>query len=270
MLTATATDFTKNIHRVLMEKDADASFFQFEAKEELSEAGKLAQQHSLISKPNNKDAVIEEFRKVIKKEQQDKPVIIFTEEDEKKWFDELSSEYGKDQEVVWIRGETEANTYRQRDKGKQRGIYVLATKWCRGYDLKLAKDAIVLVLAYEKGFPWSKVNQMFGRGSRSFGISRGYYFTWKFPTEAVMKQQLLMNEKKYYDAHKLLAMLFESYSSFDLKNHQKALADGFGKPQSWHVTVPEFEEAHPSCFSLISKVRKEKSRKEEAVDIMAL
>ena len=120
-----------------------------------------------------------------------------------KWYEELKAEY-KDLEVVHIKDVTTAINYRDRDKGKSRGIYVIATKRSRGFDLKLAKDAIVLVLAYDEGFPWSQVNQMFGRGSRSFGISRGYYFTWKFPKLAILKDQLISKEKKYYDAHKLM------------------------------------------------------------------
>lgn len=107
---------------------------------------------------------------------------------------------------------------------------MIGTKWSRGYDLKLAKDALVLVLAYENGFPWSQVNQMFGRGSRSFGISRGYYFTWKFPSPANMKEQLLLKEKKHYDAHKILEMLLDSVSSIDFAKDGKFIQDGFGKP----------------------------------------
>lgn len=102
MLTATATEFTKDVHRILMKQQADASFFSFEAKEELSEAGKNAQQHTLISKTDSKEFILEEFRKVIRKEQLDKPIIIFTEDEERKWFEELKNEYGKDLEVVWI------------------------------------------------------------------------------------------------------------------------------------------------------------------------
>ena len=82
MLTATATEFTRDVHSILMKNDANASFFQFEAKESLAHEGKLGQQHTLVSKSDDKDWVLNEFRKTIKKEQADKPVIIFTEADE--------------------------------------------------------------------------------------------------------------------------------------------------------------------------------------------
>lgn len=156
-----------------------------------------------------------------------------------KWHAELKAEY-KDIEVVHINDVKSAMHYRDRDKGKQRGIYVIGTKWYRGYDLKLAKDALVLVLAYEDGFPWSQVNQMFGRGSRSFGISRGYYFTWKFPTPAILKEQLVAKEKKYYDSHKLMKMLFESYPGMNFKKNATFLVDGFGKSEFWQTTIMLF------------------------------
>lgn len=219
-----------------MKDQADASFFTFDAKEELSEAGKNAQQQMLVSKTDDKEFIFAEFRRIIRKEQLDKPVIIFTEDEEKKWFDELKMEYGKDVEVIWINHPNEADAQRGRDKGKQRGIYVIGTKWSRGYDLKLANDAIVLVLAYEKGFPLSQVNQMFGRGSRSFGISRGFYFTWKFPTHAILKEQLLLKEKKYYDADKIIAMLLDTVDSIDFNKDWRIIHDGFAKPQSYHKT----------------------------------
>ena len=82
MLTATATEFTRDVHSTLMKQDTNASFFQFEAKESLAHEGKLGQQHILVSKSDDKDYVVNEFRKTIKKEQADKPVIIFTEADE--------------------------------------------------------------------------------------------------------------------------------------------------------------------------------------------
>lgn len=111
---------------------------------------------------------------------------------------------------------------------------------------------------------------MFGRGSRSFGISRGYYFTWKFPTPAILKQQLLLKEKKYYDAHKILEMLFESVDAIDFNKHVRFIADGFGKKEFWHKTLPEFESERPSCYELISQKMNEKQRKEDAVNLFDL
>ena len=50
----------------------------------------------------------------------------------------------------------------------------------RGYDMKLAKDAYVYMVALDKGFPLSKVHQMLGRGSRAFGQCRGAYYTFEW------------------------------------------------------------------------------------------
>lgn len=118
MLTATATEFTKDVHNVLMKEQAENSFYTFEAKEELSEAGKNAQQHTLISKTGDKKFILEEFKRIIKKEHLVNPIIIFTESEEKQLFEELTSEYGKDVEVVWINTTHDADAFRGRDKGK--------------------------------------------------------------------------------------------------------------------------------------------------------
>jgi hypothetical protein len=63
----------------------------------------------LVSKTDDKEFIFAEFRRIIRKEQLDKPVIIFTEDEEKKWFEELKMEYGKDVEVIWINSLNEAD-----------------------------------------------------------------------------------------------------------------------------------------------------------------
>ena len=55
---------------------------------------------------------------------------------------------------------------------------MISPAYARGYDLKLARDAYTIVLAFEEGFPLSTVNQMLGRGCRSLGVACGAYFTY--------------------------------------------------------------------------------------------
>ena len=129
---------------------------------------------------------------------------------------------------------------------------MIGLKFARGYDLKLAKDASVLVLAYDQGFPWSMLNQMFGRGSRSFGVSRGFYFTSKFPDNANLKEQLVLKEKKFYDAHKIVDMLFETYPTIDYKPNANILCEAF-KKEKWHVSLNQFESTYPTAYELIAK-----------------
>jgi len=53
------------------------------------------------------------------------------------------------------------------------GIMKISTEFCRGYDLKLMKDAYVLVIANGQELTVSKINQMLGRGNRSQGRPEG-------------------------------------------------------------------------------------------------
>lgn len=43
--------------------------------------------------------------------------------------------------------------------------------------MKMGADALVLVIAHGDKLSWSKINQMVGRGCRSFGVSKGIYYT---------------------------------------------------------------------------------------------
>ena len=50
----------------------------------------------------------------------------------------------------------------------------------RGYDVKLALDAHVIVHQTQKGFKLSEIRQMLGRGSRSFGQCVGSFHTSEY------------------------------------------------------------------------------------------
>ena len=57
------------------------------------------------------------------------------------------------------------------------GLFILSPQYARGYDLKLTQDAQVFIVTFDKLFPLSTVNQMVGRGSRSFGVSSGQFYS---------------------------------------------------------------------------------------------
>lgn len=139
--------------------------------------------------------------------------------------------------------------HRTRDENKTRGIYIFATFLGRGYDLKLGADACVLVLATDKGFKWSEVNQMLGRGCRSFGISRGVYFTSLFPKNYNMESQLALNEKNYYDTHKIVGRLLETYKNIPVEK-RSVLATAFNG-DTWKTTESTFKAKHSAAAALI-------------------
>ena len=72
---------------------------------------------------------------------------------------------------------TQAREMRNSAKGELSGVWFVSPAFSRGYDLKFGKDAFVIVvdsIKPEKKFNLTQVQQMVGRGSRSFGISHGY------------------------------------------------------------------------------------------------
>ena len=58
-----------------------------------------------------------------------------------------------------------------------RGVFLLDRGLARGYDLKFAKDAFVIVLSQDGRIPWSECNQMIGRSARLQDCHQGAYIT---------------------------------------------------------------------------------------------
>lgn len=52
---------------------------------------------------------------------------------------------------------------RKNSEDRLKGVFVLNTVSCRGYDMKLGEDARVLIISGSKGFPLSYVKQMVGK-----------------------------------------------------------------------------------------------------------
>ena len=72
------------------------------------------------------------------------------------------------------------------------GVCFAYPSFSRGYDLKFQVDAFVIVIdgpEPHRKLPITDVNQMIGRGSRSFGVSFGYVVLINeklFGTESVL------------------------------------------------------------------------------------
>jgi len=60
----------------------------------------------------------------------------------------------------------QAETVRNVLKTECNGMIRVTRKYARGYDLKLLRDSIVIVVADGKKIRFSEVKQMFGRGCR--------------------------------------------------------------------------------------------------------
>jgi len=139
-------------------------------------------------------------------------------------------------------------------------------KYARGLDLKLASDATVMILTSEKGFKWSQVNQMFGRGSRSFGIPRGFYFTSQFPHGADMVEQLKILETDFRESHKIVRLLFENFEKVPEGNDRHAIAAAFSN-NNWQGTVRYFTNDHETAYNALMAGKVESDEDSESVGV---
>ena len=53
------------------------------------------------------------------------------------------------------------------------GVFLLSRRFARGFDLKFATDAFVVVLSLQNDVPASEIEQMIGRASRCNGVQEG-------------------------------------------------------------------------------------------------
>lgn len=104
-----------------------------------------------------------------------------------------------------------AKRVRDENKTMDRGVYVLDPQFARGYDLKLSKDAAVLIMQYRNGFPLSVVKQMVGRGCRSFGQALGKYFNYHYGASHILMDILEQKEPDYKQGASQLALLYLCY-----------------------------------------------------------
>jgi len=68
MLTATATNYAKDIHGVLAGKSGPTNYFEFTGKDQLVNGHTRAQQQQLVSKPGDQRALEIEFEECVRKE----------------------------------------------------------------------------------------------------------------------------------------------------------------------------------------------------------
>jgi hypothetical protein len=80
-----------------------------------------------------------------------------------------------DEGVSWytVDSKEEARVVRNVMTTRSRGVIRICRSYARGYDLKLAQDAHVIVIANGDAVKLSEVLQMVGRGCRSQGKARG-------------------------------------------------------------------------------------------------
>ncbi len=81
---------------------------------------------------------------------------MFTEQDPAALYNLIRKEYFQTVMVFeLVITDKNATKLRKNAGDRIRGVFVLDTRFCRGYDVKLGEDLHVLIMAGAKGFPLS-------------------------------------------------------------------------------------------------------------------
>ena len=179
-----------------------------------------------------------------------RPVLVFSDKPPSDMAEILTKLLAKTK-IETITTEAEAEHCRKFHKSRILGIYVIATDFARGYDLKLATDCYVCVVAYEGSFSNSVVNQMVGRGSRAFGQAMGAFYTTKFgDVNENIQGHLIDMEPEYHNSYLTLGRLYTQYASLD--DAEKATVVQAFAEGRWNVPLAKMEKAQPKLMARLS------------------
>ncbi len=105
---------------------------------------------------------------------QSNPVIVFTEEDPAALFNVLRKECFQ-AGMVFELVTTDDNATKLRKNATVRisGVFVLDTRYCRGYDMKLWEDARVLKWLAQKDFRLVKLNKWWAEAAEHLANPKG-------------------------------------------------------------------------------------------------
>mgnify|MGYP003336363124 CR=1 FL=1 len=130
------------------------------------------------------------------------------------------------------------------------GIYVIHKKYARGFDMKLLKDAFVMILSIKINLPWSVVNQMVGRGCRSFGVADGCYYTTQLTQSCNLKDTLSNFEPNLKEGAKIVDALYKKGEVLN-PNELKSMRTVFESEDNWMRRLADFRHAHPAQYNLL-------------------
>ena len=160
-----------------------------------------------------------------------------------------------DEGVSWytVDSKEEARVVRNVMTTRSRGVIRICRSYARGYDLKLAQDAHVIVIANGDAIKLSEVLQMVGRGCRSQGKARG---------TVVVESEKYLDSNEAFDAlcarksrgsgntAENLVALAKSIpyaGAQDLKEAKESFSDN-----KWNVSPDQFQTEH---FRILKKLQ---------------
>lgn len=240
LLSATWTDFFQAVFEVVTEQKAIGKVLNFNAKNQIVEADTKLQNGVMVNCPD-RESMLTMFYAAVGNLCEKEPIIVFAEEDQEAIFNDLKKKFtSSNVEVLYVKDNDSALRLRLTNNRKRTSIYVLDRTLARGYDLKLQADAVTFVVAFKNEIAYSEYVQMLGRGSRSFGIAKGFYYTYMLSKDVDLREQLTYNEKKFYDAAKILARLMKRWPHINLAKDKKKIAETF-QANKHHKKMHEFD-----------------------------
>jgi hypothetical protein len=265
LITATATDFLKDVAKELAELEGEKyAYHEFASKAEYSGLGKLENQlhrewHATAKE--KRDAMVRKMKSL----QDIRPMILFTEGDAQALHDDVLTEL---EPGLWsrcildIEGAMQA---RKEDTYIKKGLYTLALLLGRGLDCRLLKDAHVFIHAVQEKLSWTEVNQMLGRGCRTFGTPEGTYWSSSLHEKVDIKTQLMENEKKYHDGARHLRKLWDKWAA--IPAGKRSLVQQFFTGNYWLCSKGQFRQNYTATFELLYDERPNKSSEDKQDDI---
>ena len=111
----------------------------------------------------------------MKDEAVNRPVVVFISDDDASIGNRLKQAIRQEDRVVFnhIQEEEEAAQQKNFVVNFKDGVFLLSRRFARGFDLKFATDAFVVVLSLQNNIRASEIEQMIGRASRCNGVQQG-------------------------------------------------------------------------------------------------
>jgi len=247
--TATVTYFLMDFAYVFPRTDPATFATQFLSKAEIST--NTAKQNQLDKYfYSTENQMLNEMYTLVAKKTADGPVILFTDSNEDAIEEKMNNIYGPSMGFYRITSNKDAFRVRLQMNRRESGVFVLGLDCARRFDLKLAKDAYVIIASQGDGFPHSIVNQMLGCGCRSFGVANGAYLTCRLHRSVHLEEILKSLEPDFKQGAAMLDYLYTGYT--DLNSVQKKTFRQFCLTEKWRMKVKDFEEREPKVFRLLT------------------
>lgn len=204
------TQFAKDLMRAL----ADVGKKQFHEKnfpsvtEILSKKAKATQINFFLF------TVRKELEASIKREivnsKREQPILIFNNFFKNEEFKKFLLTFLSPKELDIVDNDAFAHQLRKTSEARTKGVMWCYDKYHRGYDCQLAKDAYVLIIDDGKS-SMLKVEQMIGRGCRSFGRATGAYFTTSHSKESKVNIMKVLedNNRDQHECGQMIHKMWE-------------------------------------------------------------